>query len=277
MSLYKLTDEFPQKRAFITGAASGLGKALSLKLAKDNWTIGLCDFHQDNLALTQHEVTARGGKAISYTLDVSDKIQYSTVVTEFLNREKGIDLLINNAGVGDGGNVGEYTLENWEWMVGINQMGVVYGCHFFVPQFKKQQSGHIINIASLAAITCAPQMAAYNVTKAAVLALSETLYGELMDDNIHVSCVMPSYFKTNIAEGVRGGEQIKKVTSSFIKWSKLEADQVAEEILNRAGNHELYIVMAEKARKLWYLKRLMPTRFRRMVKEKYYQAVNRIK
>jgi short-subunit dehydrogenase len=88
---------------------------------------------------------------------------------------------------------------------------------------------------------------------------------------------MPSYFKTNIAEGVRGGEQIKKVTSSFIKWSKLEADQVAEEILNRAGNHELYIVMAEKARNLWYLKRLMPTRFRRMVKEKYYQAVNRIK
>jgi short-subunit dehydrogenase len=277
MSLYKLSDEFPQKRAFITGAASGLGKALSLKLATDNWTIGLCDFHQDNLALTQHEVTALGGKAISYTLDVSDKIQYSTVVTEFLNRGKGIDLLINNAGVGDGGNVGEYTLENWEWMVGINQMGVVYGCHFFVPQFKKQQSGHIINIASLAAITCAPQMAAYNMTKAAVLALSETLYGELMDDNIHVSCVMPSYFKTNIAEGVRGGEQIKKVTSSFIKWSKLEADQVAEEILNRAGNHELYIVMAEKARKLWYLKRLMPTRFRRKVKEKYYQAVNRIK
>jgi short-subunit dehydrogenase len=277
MSLYKLSDEFPQKRAFITGAASGLGKALSLKLATDNWTIGLCDFHQDNLALTQHEVTALGGKAISYTLDVSDKIQYSTVVTEFLNRGKGIDLLINNAGVGDGGNVGEYTLENWEWMVGINQMGVVYGCHFFVPQFKKQQSGHIINIASLAAITCAPQMAAYNMTKAAVLALSETLYGELMDDNIHVSCVMPSYFKTNIAEGVRGGEQIKKVTSSFIKWSKLEADQVAEEILNRAGNHELYIVMAEKARKLWYLKRLMPTRFRRKVKEKYYPAVNRIK
>ena len=277
MPLYKLTEEYPQKRAFITGAGSGLGKALSLKLAKENWTIGLCDVHQDNLALIQKEVTDLGGIAISFNLDVSDKIQYGVVAAEFLNKVKGIDLLINNAGVGDGGDVGDYTLENWEWMVGINQMGVIYGCHHFVPQFRKQKAGHIINIASLAAISCAPQMAAYNVTKAAVLALSETLYGELMDVNIHVSCIMPSYFKTNIAEGVRGGDQIKKVTSSFIRWSKLEADQVAEEILQRSGNHELYIVLPAKARKLWYLKRLLPTRFRRMVKENYFQAVNRVK
>ena len=93
----------------------------------------------------------------------------------------------------------------------------------------------IINTASAAAFSCAPTMAAYNMTKAAVLALSETLHGELMDHNIHVSCIMPTYFKTNVIQHARGGELVKKATEHFIKKSGLEAIDVAAEILERAG------------------------------------------
>jgi short-subunit dehydrogenase len=162
-------------------------------------------------------------------------------------------------------------------MVGINQMSVVYGCHFFIPTFKKQKSGHIINIASLAAITCAPQMGAYNMTKAAVVAISETLYGELMDYNINVSCVQPSYFKTNIAEQVRGGDRIKKVTQYLVDKSGFQPKEIAQEILTRAGEREFYIILPKVARKMWLYKRFMPMRFRNMVKEKYMAAISRIK
>ncbi len=275
--MYALSSHYTQKRAFITGAASGLGKALCLELAADNWTIGLSDVNQKQLAITYREIEHLGGKPISFPLDVSDKNQYRSVAEDFLQQTGGIDLLVNNAGIGDGGNFEEYPLADWERMVAINQMSVVYGCHLFIPSFKKQRSGHIINIASLAAISCAPQMGAYNMTKAAVLAISETLYGELMDDGIHVSCVMPSYFRTNIAGSVRGGDRIKRITQAFVQRSGIEARDIAQEILLRAGKQELYIVLPAKARKLWWLKRLMPVRFRKMVKEKYFEAVNQIK
>jgi short-subunit dehydrogenase len=158
-------------------------------------------------------------------------------------------------------------------MVSINQMSVVYGCHVFIPAFKKQRSGHIVNIASMAAITCAPQMGPYNMTKAAVVAISETLYGELSDFNIQVSCVQPSYFKTNIASSVRGGENIKKVTKYLVERSKIEPKEIAQEIIQRAGKGELYIILPKNARQLWWYKRFFPMRFRKMVKEKYLSAV----
>ncbi|MBX2947273.1 MAG: SDR family NAD(P)-dependent oxidoreductase [Cyclobacteriaceae bacterium] len=272
-----LTKQFPHKRAFITGAASGLGKALSLHLAVDGWTIGISDVNIEALKATHHEIEQAGGKAISFQLDVSDKVAYKKVADDFLKQTGGIDLLVNNAGVGDGGKFEEYSLDNWEWMVRINQFGVIYGCHHFIPTFKKQQSGQIMNIASIAGVSCAPQMGAYNMTKAAVIAMSETLYGELMDDNIRVSCVMPSYFKTNIAKGVRGGDRIKKITQTFIERSGFQATEIAQEILVRAGKGELYIILPKAARKIWMMKRLMPTRLRRIVKEKYMQAIGRIR
>jgi NADP-dependent 3-hydroxy acid dehydrogenase YdfG len=275
--IYQLSKTYPQKRAFITGAGSGLGKTFCHELANDGWTLAISDINDESLSKTKNEIVELGGKAFSYHLDVSNRSEYQKIFNQFILDVGGIDLLINNAGVGDGGNFEEYSLDNWEWMVGINQMSVVYGCHLFIPIFKKQQSGHIINIASLAAISCAPQMGAYNMTKAAVVAISETLYGELMDDNIRVSCVQPSYFKTNIADQVRGGERIKRVTQYLVDKSGFKPEEIAQEILHRAGKGELYIILPKVARKMWLFKRFMPMRFRRMVKEKYLAALKRIK
>lgn len=272
-----LSVTYPQKRAFITGAASGLGKAFCMDLAKDGWTIGMADNNVVTLEAAAADITAAGGKPLLFPLDVSDKDQYQQVAADFLHQAGGIDLLFNNAGVGDGSVFEEYSLENYEWMVGINQMGVLYGCYYFVPAMKKQRSGHIINTASAAAIGCAPTMAAYNITKAAVLALSETLYGELMDYQVHVSCIMPTYFKTNVIQHARGGELVKKATQHFINRSGLEAPEVAAEILARAGKKELYIILPKSARNMWWMKRLAPTRFRKMVKEQFMASMQKVK
>lgn len=273
--MYQLTQTHPHKRAFITGAASGLGKAFANELAADGWLIGMADINVKELEAAAADITKRGGFPLVYPLDVSDKDQYKIVSEAFLSEAGGIDLLFNNAGVGDGSPFEEYSLENYEWMVGINQMGVVYGCYYFIPAMKKQRSGHILNTASAAAIGCAPTMGAYNMTKAAVVAISETLYGELMDHNIQVSCIQPTYFKTNVIQYARGGAIVKKATQMFIDKSGLEADTVAKEILTRAGNKELYIILPKDARKMWLFKRLAPTWFRKKVKEQFLYAMSK--
>jgi NADP-dependent 3-hydroxy acid dehydrogenase YdfG len=273
--MYLLSKNYPEKRAFITGAASGLGKALSIELAQEGWTIGMADINMEQLAEVAAEVTALGGKSITFHLDVSDKVEYKTVSVSFLEQAGGIDLLFNNAGVGDGGAFEEYALENYDWMTGINQLGVVYGCFYFIPTMKKQKSGHILNTASAAAIGCAPTMGAYNMTKAAVVAISETLYGELLDFNIKVSCIQPTYFKTNVVQYARGGALVKKATQMFIDRSGLEAIDVAKEILTRAGKNELYIILPKAAYKMWLMKRLAPMRFRKQVKEQFMAAMQK--
>lgn len=277
MMRYTLTKTYPQKRAFITGAASGLGKSLCIELAQDGWNLGIADINKEQLEVVSQELSQMGAKTFPFHLDVSDRERFQAVAAEFLQKAGGIDLLFNNAGVGDGGLFEEYSLDNWEWMTRVNQYSVVYGCHFFIPTFKKQKSGHILNTASFAAISCAPTMGAYNMTKAAVVAISETLYGELSDYNIKVSCIQPSYFKTNIAKSVRGGEAIQKATQFFIDHSRLEAKEVAIEILERAGEGELYIILPKIARKAWFWKRLAPTRFRKMVAKGFVKASRRVR
>jgi NADP-dependent 3-hydroxy acid dehydrogenase YdfG len=273
--MYQLTRQYPQKRAFITGAASGLGKVFCLQLAKDGWNIGIADINAGQLQQTKIEIEQAGGKAFPFQLNVADRNQYEQVAKDFLHRAGGIDVLFNNAGVGDGGKFEEYTLDNWEWMTGINQMGVVYGCHFFIPAMKQQRAGHIINTASLAAITCPPQMSAYNMTKAAVVAISETLFAELMDYNIRVSCILPAFFKTNIIHGARGNEHVKKIMQILVDKSGLEAKDVAHEILIRAGDGELYIVLPAIARRMRWLNRIAPTWFRKFVKKRFDKLLNR--
>jgi short-subunit dehydrogenase len=259
--IYRLTKKFPQKRAFITGAASGLGRAFCLELAKDQWTIGISDINEKGLYETAQLIEQAGGKSISYLFDVADDAQYKIVAEKFLKETGGVDLLINNAGVGDGCIFEDYPLEHWKWMVGINQMGVIYGCHFFVPVMKQQHSGHIINISSAAAFSSAGTMSPYNVTKAAVLSLSETLHGELHQDNINLSVVMPTFFRTNIMQHSKGLQEQKQIARYLLATSGLEADEVARQILNKAGAGKFYIVLPVRSKILYRFKRFFPGLF----------------
>jgi len=267
--MLQLTKKFPSKRAFITGAASGLGKEMSLLLAKDGWTIGMSDINESALQEAAKVITNAGGKALTYQFDVADEQQYTIVVDDYLSKTSGIDLLINNAGVGDGGGIGEYPLDNWRWMIGINQMGVLYGCHLFIPAMKRQKSGHIINIASAAAFTSSPKMGAYNMTKAAVRSLSETLSIELNDDNIDVSVVMPTFIKTNIMQYARGTELATRTGNELVNRTNVTSQAASKEILTRAGKGELNIVFPRGAKIFYALKRFMPNTFRKIIMKRF--------
>lgn len=288
--MYQLTKTHPQKRAFITGAGSGLGRALCKELAADKWSIGICDISEKGLNETAEMIAYAGGKAISYLMDVADKTAYQTVAESFLEKTGGIDLLVNNAGVGDGSPFEEYGLDNWEWITGINQMGVIYGCHYFIPQMKRQTSGHIINISSIAAIATAPNMSPYNTTKAAVKALSETLYAELKEHGISVSVAMPFFFRTNVLQHARGQHADSKEMGKYmVHGAKHSAEAMAKRLLKKAGTGKFHILFPAQAIVLFHLKRLFPMtqlrinafmstkkeRLRELAKKKYDKQIQK--
>lgn len=267
--MLQFTKKYPSKRAFITGAGSGLGKEMSLLLAQDGWTIGITDINESDLRGVATEIEKVGGKALTYLFDVGDEVKYEEVVEDFLSKTQGIDLLINNAGVGDNGKLNEYSLENWKWMVSVNQMGVLYGCHFFAPTMRKQKSGYIINIASAAAFISSPRMGAYNMTKAAVRSLSETLDAELKGYNIGISVVMPTFIKTNVMQHARGSEAAKKGGAKMLARTKLTALAASTQILKRAGKGEFNIVLPGKAQIFYAFKRFMPNTFRKLIANRF--------
>ncbi len=257
---YKLSEQYPKKRAFITGAGSGLGRALALALAADGWKLGVADIRQQRLEEVCSLIEELGGQAFPFGLDVSDKDDYARVAKD-MTGHIGIDLLINNAGVGDGGPFVDYSLANWDWIVGINQMGVIYGTKYFLPGMIQQGGGHIINIASAAGFSNAPMMASYNATKAAVISLSETLYVELRPNNVKVSVAMPLFFKTNIMESSTASEEIKHISNLLVATSNLEAETVAHKILTEAGQGKFRIYAPRKSRTLHWFSRIFPNLF----------------
>ncbi len=275
LTTYKLSTKFPKKRAFITGAGGGLGRVMSIELAGNGWTIGISDISEKGLQETAAMIEKAGGKAISFVLDVADSDKYAMVAQDYLSQTGGIDLLINNAGVGDGGVFGEYAVENWKWIVGINQMGVIYGCHNFVPVMKQQKSGHVINIASAASFANLPSMSPYNVTKAAVVSLSETIYGELKGENVGVSVVCPTFFKTNVMQHSRGNEAQKAAGQKMVDKSGIEPIVVAQKVLNDAGKKTFYIIHPFSAKALFWTKRFFPNIVINIIANGYHKILKK--
>lgn len=258
---YKLTERFAGKRAFITGAGGGLGLALSTALAKEGWTIGMTDINQQALESAAKVIAGAGGKAFTYKFDVSKKEEYKTAFDDFIKNAGGIDLLINNAGVGDGGLIGEYALEHWDWITGINQMAVIYGTHFATPIMKKQGSGHIISIASAAGFAAMPNMGMYNVTKAAVISLMESLYAEVKAFNIDTSVVCPTFFRSNIMQHHKGDEKSAAIGQTIIQRAKYSPDDIAHFILTEAGKKTFYILHPWQSKMVFHVRRLLPNFF----------------
>jgi NADP-dependent 3-hydroxy acid dehydrogenase YdfG len=251
-----LSRKFPKKRAFITGAGSGLGQALAYELARDGWTLALNDLRAAPLDETCAEVRRLGGAATAHVFDVTDRAAYARVVDDLVASLGGVDLVVNNAGVAGGGLVGEFTLDDWDWLLRINLLGVVNGCHLFAPVLKAQRSGHILNVASAAALVPVPGMAAYCSAKAGVKMLSEVLCSELHSDGVGVSVLMPEFFRTNLAERTRGPEQA--AARMLIESARYAAAEVARAALEQCGSRRLHIVFPARTRLIWALLRLAP-------------------
>ncbi|MFH6598570.1 SDR family oxidoreductase [Ectopseudomonas khazarica] len=247
-----------QNRMMITGAGSGLGREIALRWARDGWRLALADVNEAGLAETLKLVREAGGDGFTRRCDVRDYSQLTALAQACDEQFGGIDIIVNNAGVASGGFFSELSLEDWDWQISINLMGVVKGCKAFLPLLEKSK-GKIVNIASMAALMQGPAMSNYNVAKAGVVALSESLLVELRQQEIGVHVVCPSFFQTNLLDSFRGPTPAMKAqVGKLLESSPISAADIAGYIHDELAKGSFMILPHEMGRMAWALKQKNP-------------------
>jgi NAD(P)-dependent dehydrogenase (short-subunit alcohol dehydrogenase family) len=255
--------------AVVTGAGSGIGAAFATELANRGGRVVCSDIDETAAAKTVTAITERGGEAVAISCDVSrfdDVCDLAAQSQAWLGAAP--TLVINNAGVGSGGApIGELSLDDWRWVLGINLWGPIHGCHVFAPILRSAEPSNrrrgIINVASAAAFGAAPTMAAYNVSKAGALSLSETLAAELSGTAVKVTVLCPTFVKTNIVESGRMPERTTQFADRIMRWTGLSATKVARVCLDAHDRGELYCMPQLEAKVGWNAKRFAPGTFTR--------------
>ena len=258
------------KNVLITGGASGLGEALALHYAKQNFEVCIADLNPDRGNKVVEAIVQAKGNAFFLPCDITNETDIETLKQQLLSRWQKVDVLINNAGVATGGALEFEDIEQWEWVLNINVLGMVRVCRAFVPEMKQHGGGKIINIASQAGITPAPLMGSYNVSKAAVVSFSETMHLELSDDNIHVSVACPGFFSTNLDESLRSKQPgVAKLVSKMLhNSSDMTAALVAEAIYLDSEALKFMTITHKDGRTAYRMKRwLSPMRYLAMMKK----------
>ena len=249
-----------QKRIFITGGASGLGLAIAHRYAGDGYRVCIGDVNDARGQEAEQKIRASGASDVFYThCDVRHEDQLARVASELEARWGGVDIVVNNAGVAQAGAIEDVSIADWQWILDINLLGVVRGCRVFTPMFKKQKHGHFVNVASMAGLLDVPMMSSYNVSKAGVVSLSETLELELADHGIHVTVVCPSFFKTNLAESLRTPDpRLRKTVDRLLDRKGLTAEDIADQIHGAVQKRVMHVLPHAEGRAAWQLKRIVP-------------------
>lgn len=264
MSLAALDARYPARRAVITGGASGLGLAAAELLAARGWRLALLDRDEPRLGSAAEALRALGSAHCeAFAVDVTDEPAVRFAVDAFAGRAGGLDLALNSAGVAAAGSLAETPLADWRWILDINVLGIVHSCRAEMPHMAAAGRGLIVNVASAAAFMSAAAMGAYNASKAAVVALSETLHHELAGSGVQVAVAMPGFFRTRLMEHARAPADARAFAERLMDRSSMPAEAVAREILARAAAGELHLVLPAEYRWLWRFKRLAPRRFAR--------------
>lgn len=249
-------------RVYLSGGATGLGRAIALKLAERQARILIADVNLEEAERTAEDVRQRGGEAVVRRCDVTKADEIEAAAQDIEQRWGGVDLVVNNAGVAAGGAMGELPLADWQWIVGVNLWGVIHGCHVFAPRLVAQKSGFLLNVASAAGFASLPQMSAYNVTKAGVIALSETLYSELGEHGVQVSVLCPTFFQSELMRTFRSPDAgARRRAEAFFARSKVTSEDVARAAIEGLEQGRAYIVPQLDGRFVWAMKRLLPGRY----------------
>jgi NAD(P)-dependent dehydrogenase (short-subunit alcohol dehydrogenase family) len=253
-------------RAVVTGAGSGIGAAFAVELATRGNRVVCSDIDDVAAQRTVDAITGRGGSAVSAHCDVSAVEDVEALAAQAQSWLDGAPtLVVNNAGVGAGGrNIGDIPLEDWHWTLGVNLWGPIHGCHVFTPILREAaEPAGIINVASAASFGAAPGMAAYNVSKAATLSLSETLSAELIGTPIHVTALCPTFVKTNIVAAGRLTAESTAAADRLMRWTGMSPQRVVRTCLDTNDRGGLYCMPQLEARLGWGMKRFAPTTFTR--------------
>ncbi|MCX5849540.1 MAG: SDR family NAD(P)-dependent oxidoreductase [Deltaproteobacteria bacterium] len=265
------------KVAAITGAASGIGRALALNLTDEGCHLAISDINEAGLQETADMVRSRrkNVRVTTHKVDTADREQVRRYAEEVMKAHGAVHIIINNAGVVIAETLEDLSYEDFEWLMGINLWGVVYGSKEFLPYLKQQDCAHIVNISSVNGIFTNPNNGPYCTAKFAVRGFTETLAQELADTNIKVSCVHPGGIKTNIAANARfykaSDESINKEDAAVLFTRAIAgttADKAAKIIIAGIKKDKLRIMVGPDAYVMDWLKRLFPVGFQKLAGRK---------
>ena len=244
--------------ALITGAGSGLGRAFCLRFAKENWHVIAADINLENAQQTINLVQGEHGTGQAEQLDVTNIDAWRTLCEKIQTELPRLDLVVNNAGVCSSGELGQGSLDTYLQTIDVNLNGVIYGCHTTIPMLKESK-GHLVNIASIFGVVPPPTTGAYNLSKAAVITLSETLLGELLPYEVGVTVVIPGFFKTSLLDNAQFETEAHLQTATHLmQKASITKEDVVEETLQAIQKNSFYVVMGKKPRWYWRFKRLAP-------------------
>ncbi|RCW46297.1 NADP-dependent 3-hydroxy acid dehydrogenase YdfG [Halopolyspora algeriensis] len=257
-------------RILITGGASGLGRAMAARFAAAGWRVAIADLDADAGERARVELA---GAVSFHPLDVRDSIGWARV-RQWCEREwGGLDVLVNNAGVAVAGRMEAVSTDDWDWILDINLKGVVRGCREFAPLFTRQGHGHLINMASMAGLMNLPAMSSYNVSKAGVISLSETLRYELAPHGVHTTVVCPAFVQTDLDRHMRAADpSLVNTTATLMAASKVTADDVAERVLQAVHRPRFLVLTHREGRIAWRVKRFVPALVDRVVARGWRRA-----
>ncbi len=272
---------FDGATVIVTGGASGIGRALAEELAKRGCEVVLADLQIELAEEVALEIRVSGGKAEAVKIDVTDFPAMQRLVEETVKRTGRLDYIFNNAGIGIGGNVRHYDIEDWNQIVDVNLRGVINGVHAAYQVMMNQGFGHIINTASMAGLMVSPGAVAYATTKYGVVGLSISLRAEAAQTGVRVSVICPGVVRTPILEGMgKYGKMLIDIPHEQMRrmWERLRPmspNVFAEKVLNSVAKNKAIIIVPSWWKLFWWINRLSPSlgrflaqkRFQKMQKE----------
>jgi len=255
------------RRVLVTGAGSGLGRALALRYARMGERVACVDLDLPRSEATRVQLPGEGHLALA--ADVGSDAEMESLHGAVEREWGGVDVLVNNAGIASGGSMVETTMAEWRRILEVDLLSVVRGCRLFLPGMIAQGRGQVISTASFAGLAGAPGLMTYGTAKAAVVALSEQLRAEVEPLGVRVSVLCPAFFRTNLCESGIGNPATMKIAQKLMDISPDTVDSVADRVIAEAEAGRFLIIPTRDEPMRWRIKRWFPTFYYRMLKRRY--------